>query len=63
MRCVAFKPTEGLSRGLTVFYWRGCDGTCRRGLLGRMCDLEGTIDDKGPIEADEYWPIHANHQN
>ncbi|HHX36816.1 MAG TPA: F0F1 ATP synthase subunit beta [Clostridiaceae bacterium] len=60
MRCVAFNPTEGLSRGLTVFSTgEAVTVPVGKAVLGRMFNLEGQpIDDGGPIEAEEHWSIH-----
>ena len=60
VRCIAMQPTDGLSRGMLA-YDTGAPisvpvGNC---MLGRMSNVLGQpIDREGPIETDEYWPIH-----
>ena len=60
VRCIAMQPTDGLSRGMLA-YDTGTPisvpvGNC---MLGRMSNVLGEpIDREGPIETDEYWPIH-----
>lgn len=59
-RCVAMGPTEGLRRGLAAID-RGIP-VCvpvGRGVLGRVLNVLGEpIDDLGPIESTQAWPIH-----
>src|SRR5437773_5198771 len=60
VRCVAMASTDGLVRGmpavdtgapLTVPVGEGC--------LGRLFNLLGDpIDNKGPVKADKFYPIH-----
>lgn len=60
VRCLSLAPSEGLARGteaidtglpITVPVGRGC--------LGRLFDVSGAvIDNAGPVEATENWPIH-----
>ena len=60
VRCVALGSTDGMVRGMT------CTDTgapvcvpVGKATLGRVFNLLGEpIDDRGPIKADEYWPIH-----
>ena len=60
VRCVALGNTDGMVRGMD------CTDTgspvkvpVGEGTLGRVFNLIGeTIDGRGPIEADEWWPIH-----
>jgi len=60
VRTIAMGPSEGLRRGLTV------KGTGKEisvpvgaGTLGRIMDVLGTPqDEKGPVVATEYLPIH-----
>ena len=62
VRCVALGSTDGLVRGMD------CTDTgspvkvpVGEGTLGRVFNLIGeTIDGRGPIEADEWWPIHRD---
>ncbi len=59
VRCVAFEATEGLARGLTAESTGGCIKVpVGEGTLGRLLDVQGRpIDQNGPIETTEYWPI------
>jgi F-type H+-transporting ATPase subunit beta len=60
VRCVALGSTDGLVRGME------CEDTgapvkvpVGKGTLGRVFNLLGEpIDGRGPVEADDYWPIH-----
>lgn len=60
VRCVAMSATEGLKRGLEAVD-TGAPisvpvGECA---LGRMMTVLGdTLDDKGEMDAADYWPIH-----
>ncbi|PWH17920.1 MAG: F0F1 ATP synthase subunit beta, partial [Ardenticatenia bacterium] len=60
LRCVAMDSTEGLRRGMKVVDTGGPItvpvGECT---LGRIFNVLGRpIDNKGPVEAQEYRPIH-----
>ncbi len=60
LRCVAMDSTEGLKRGMKVVDTGGPItvpvGECT---LGRIFNVLGRpIDNKGPVEAKEYRPIH-----
>jgi F-type H+-transporting ATPase subunit beta len=60
VRCVAFGATEGLKRGMEVIdtgdYLKVPVGDATR---GRIFNVVGEpVDDAGPVEAEEYWPIH-----
>lgn len=60
VRCVALEDIEGISRGLDVKDTMGPIkvpvGNC---VLGRIFDVLGEpIDNKGPVEATTYLPIH-----
>ncbi len=61
VRCVALGSTDGLSRGMAV----ADTGHPVRmpvgpGILGRVFNLVGEpIDNRGPVEAEEYRSIHA----
>ncbi|MGI6604443.1 MAG: F0F1 ATP synthase subunit beta [bacterium] len=59
-RCVAMSPTEGLVRGMRVVDTGGpIKVPVGRVCLGRVLNVLGEpIDNKGPIAASEYWPIH-----
>jgi F-type H+-transporting ATPase subunit beta len=60
VRCVALGSTDGLIRG------QDCVDTGEpvkvpvgKNTLGRVFNITGdTVDGRGPIEAEEYWPIH-----
>jgi F-type H+-transporting ATPase subunit beta len=60
IRCVALGNTDGMVRGME------CIDTgspvrvpVGKGTLGRVFNLIGeTIDGRGPVQADDYWPIH-----
>src|SRR5437588_2992433 len=60
VRCIAMSSTDGLVRGMPA------DDTGKpiavpvgEGTLGRVLNLLGEpVDEKGPITAEEYWPIH-----
>jgi len=60
VRCLALSPTDGLARGTeaidTGVPLRVPVG---RATLGRLFDVTGVpIDNLGPVEATDYWPIH-----
>jgi len=60
VRCVALGSTDGLVRG------QDCLDTGEpvkvpvgKGTLGRVFNITGdAVDGRGPVEAEEYWPIH-----
>ncbi len=60
VRCVALGSTDGLVRG------DACQDTggpvkvpVGKATLGRVFNLLGdTVDGRGPVEADDHWPIH-----
>jgi F-type H+/Na+-transporting ATPase subunit beta len=62
VRCVALGSTDGLVRG------QDCIDTGEpvkvpvgKATLGRVFNITGdTVDGRGPIDAEEYWPIHRN---
>ena len=62
VRCVALGSTDGMIRG------QECIDTgapvsvpVGKGTLGRVFNLLGEpIDNRGPVVADEYWPIHRD---
>lgn len=59
-RCIALNAARQLSRGMAVI---DTGHTLRMpvgaALLGRMLNVFGEpIDDKGPLTADDHWPIH-----
>jgi F-type H+/Na+-transporting ATPase subunit beta len=60
VRCVAMSTTDGLRRGLAAIATgqpiRVPVGPCT---LGRIFNVLGEpIDNRGPVEAEEYYPIH-----
>ena len=62
VRCIAMSTTDGLVRGMPAIDTGGPitvpvgDGT-----LGRVFNLLGeAVDEKGPVQATEYWPIHRS---
>lgn len=60
VRCIAMDTTDGLRRGM-VAYDTGAPITVPVGeaTLGRVFNVLGEpIDDKGPVHATEYRPIH-----
>jgi len=60
VRCIALGPVEGLVRG-DAAYDTGGPITVPVGpaTVGRLIDVVGNpIDELGPIEAEERWPIH-----
>ena len=60
VRCVALGSTDGLVRGMDVVD-TGAPVSVPVGLetLGRVFNLLGKpIDGRGPVDAQEYWPIH-----
>ena len=60
VRCVALEASEGVRCGAEAFSdGQGIRVPVGPGVLGRVVDVLGRpIDAKGPIAADEYWPIH-----
>ena len=59
-RCVAMDSTDGLKRGHAVVDTGApISVPVGRGTLGRMLNITGNpIDELGPLESDELWPIH-----
>ncbi len=60
VRCLALGPTEGLARGVDVDD-TGAPVTVPVGpeTLGRLFNVTGDpLDNLGPVEAGEHWPIH-----
>ncbi len=62
VRCVALGNTDGMVRGMT------CTDTgspvrvpVGKATLGRVFNLLGEpVDNRGPVSADEWWPIHRD---
>ena len=62
VRAIALEATEGLRCNLAVTsYGKGIEVPVGDGVIGRVVDVLGRpIDEKGPIKADHYLPIHRN---
>ena len=60
VRCLAFSPTDGLARGTEVVdTGAALRVPVGRAALGRLFDVRGIpIDNQGPVDTKEYWPIH-----
>ncbi len=60
VRCIAMDSTEGISRGGDALNTgEGISVPVGKELLGRMVNVIGEpIDEAGPIETSERWPIH-----
>ncbi|MBI4563713.1 MAG: F0F1 ATP synthase subunit beta, partial [Planctomycetes bacterium] len=60
VRSVALAPTEGLVRGMPVIDTGApIKVPVGRPTLGRVMDLLGRpVDDGGPVQGDDYYPIH-----
>ncbi|MBP5166153.1 MAG: F0F1 ATP synthase subunit beta [Oscillospiraceae bacterium] len=60
VRCISLFPTDGLSRGMEAEDTGGpVTVPVGEGTLGRMLNVLGDpIDNKGPVKAEEFWPIH-----
>ena len=59
-RCLALSPTEGMSRGEEVIdTGRPIAVPVGRACLGRLFNVTGEpLDNLGPVEAEETWPIY-----
>ena len=60
VRCLAMASTDGLARGARVIdTGRPIAVPVGRATLGRLFNVLGEpIDNRGPVEAEERWPIH-----
>ncbi len=60
VRCVAMEPTEGMVRGMEAEdLGEAITVPVGRETLGRIINVVGkAVDEKGPVEAKERWPIH-----
>ena len=60
VRCVSLGSTDGLVRGMPCLDTGGpVKVPVGKETLGRVFNVVGeTIDGRGPIEADDHWPIH-----
>ncbi len=62
VRCLSLAPTEGLARGVeAVDTGAALTVPVGRATLGRLFNVMGEpLDDLGPVEATENWPIHRS---
>jgi F-type H+-transporting ATPase subunit beta len=60
VRCVALGSTEGLMRGLDcVDTGKPITVPVGKATLGRVFNVLGQpVDQRGPVQADDHWPIH-----
>jgi F-type H+/Na+-transporting ATPase subunit beta len=60
VRCVALGNTDGMVRGMDCLDTGSpVKVPVGKGTLGRVFNLTGeVIDGRGPVEAEDYWPIH-----
>ncbi|MCE5267308.1 MAG: F0F1 ATP synthase subunit beta [Planctomycetaceae bacterium] len=62
VRCVALGSTDGMIRGMECLDTGApVKVPVGKATLGRVFNLTGdVIDNRGPIEAEDYWPIHRD---
>ena len=60
MRCLALSPTDGLERGIEAIDTEtSLSVPVGHATLGRLFNAMGEpLDNLGPVEAEEHWPIH-----
>ncbi|MCX7894393.1 MAG: F0F1 ATP synthase subunit beta [Thermoanaerobaculum sp.] len=60
VRCVSMHPTDGLVRGMKAYDLGGpISMPVGRETLGRVLNVVGEpVDERGPVETKERWPIH-----
>ncbi|MCX8083421.1 MAG: F0F1 ATP synthase subunit beta [Calditerrivibrio sp.] len=60
VRTVSMTSTDGLVRGMeAIDTGKAITAPVGKGALGRILNVVGEpIDEKGPVEAIDYWPIH-----
>jgi F-type H+-transporting ATPase subunit beta len=60
VRCIAFAPTDGIERGAqAIDTGAPISVPVGRATLGRLFNIEGEpLDNLGPVDAKERWPIH-----
>ena len=60
VRCISMTSTDGMVRGMeAIDTGEAIKVPVGKSTLGRLFDVTGhTIDNKGVVKADEYWPIH-----
>lgn len=62
VRCVALQPTDGIMRGMKATNTGDAIKVpVGEGCLGRIINVLGQpVDEAGPVEASDYWPIHRD---
>jgi len=62
VRCLAMSPTDGLERGAeAIDTGAPLSVPVGRATLGRLFNVMGEpLDDLGPVDAEEHWPIHRD---
>ncbi|HPC82404.1 MAG TPA: F0F1 ATP synthase subunit beta [Thermoanaerobaculaceae bacterium] len=62
VRCVAMEPTDGMVRGMKAFdTGQPITVPVGRETLGRVISVIGRpVDERGPVETKERWPIHRH---
>jgi F-type H+-transporting ATPase subunit beta len=62
VRCIAMKPTDGMVRGMkAIDLGQAISVPVGEQTLGRILNVLGEpVDNKGPVNAKERWPIHRN---
>jgi len=62
VRCLALSPTDGLKRGAeAIDTGTALTVPVGRATLGRLFNVTGEpLDNLGPVEATEHWPIHRS---
>jgi F-type H+-transporting ATPase subunit beta len=60
VRCVAMEPTDGMVRGMPAEdLGEPIKMPVGNATLGRVLNVIGKpVDEMGPVQADDYWPIH-----
>jgi len=60
VRCIAMKPTDGMVRGMkAVDTGAAISVPVGRETLGRILNVLGEpVDNRGPVNSEERWPIH-----
>ena len=60
VRCLSFTPTEGLKRGMDALdQGHSVSVPVGRATLGRLFNVFGeALDNLGPVNSEEKWPIH-----
>ncbi len=65
VRSISMSATEGLKRGQEVIDTGACISVpVGDGVMGRIFDVCGNpMDERGPVKADKYYPIHRSAPN